>query len=218
VLPVLLTPARVLLTASAGALLRPFGLGLGGSFLRRRLLGGPAVPFPACPLMPAMIALLAAAMTLLAGAALWLILLPVLRLRLSRTFPRLALAVLAWAMTALASFLSPLRSMRPAMMRPSAARTFGAFEFRLRPAEAPDFLELGFGPGLAFGLCRFSLSRRRHLSRENRIGSLHLRGCCSLPSAGGSIRLRWRGFSLSPSRHSLFPGRLDGRLHGLFRS
>ena len=191
----LLRSARLLLSGAAWMRPRAIRLGLGASvMLLRSLLRRPALALGAGALMlPSAITVLAAAMPLLAIAGLSLILLAVLLLRLwlrrIGALARRTLAVLARPVAAFPPVASPLRT---PVMRPSGARIFGALEIGLRPAEAPDFLEFGFG---AFALRGFGLScclrvRRRLL----RFWS----GIQALPSAfafaAGSFGLRWRSF------------------------
>jgi hypothetical protein len=101
VLLMLRSTALVLLASATGTLLRAIRLGLSSASLLCCLLAGLALLVRARPLMPAMIAVLAPAMTLPWGAALSLILLPVLCLGLTRTVP--LLAILARTLPALAA-------------------------------------------------------------------------------------------------------------------
>ena len=197
----LLRPARLLLSGAAWMRPRAIRLGLGASImlLRSLLLWRPALALGARALMlPSAIAVLAAAMPLLAIAGLSLILLAILLLRLwlrrIGALARRTLAVLARPVAAFPPVASPLRT---PVMRPSGARTFGALEIGLRPAEAPDFLEFGFG---AFALRGFGLSCclrvRRRLLRF-RSGIQALPGAFAFAFAARSFGLRWRSFRVN---------------------
>ncbi len=190
----LLRPARLLLSGAAWVLLRAIRLRLGASImlLRSLLLRRPALALGARALMlPSAITVLAAAMPRLAIAGLSLILLAILlRLRLRRigALAWRTRAVLARPVAAFPPVASPLRT---PVMRPSGARTFGALELGLRPAEAPDFLEFGFG---AFALRGFGVSRGLRLLRF-RSGIQALPGAFAF--AARSFGLRWRSFRIN---------------------
>ena len=192
----LLGPARLLLRATAGTLLRTVRLGLNAALLLLR----PDLAIRAGTLMTSVIAIMAAAARPLFAIAAWSVLLRVI-LRLAwRGIGSLGLLTLAILVGPRAALAAVTGSLRTAVMRASAGSTFGPLKLRLGPAEAPDFLEAGLGA----------------LALRSFVRSL----CCSLCTCGRIYGRRGRrlcGTNFASSGSVLFRGRRDIVVRGMCR-